>query len=58
LEDLLESCVVKDVVKEAMISVRWHCAIEGPNLHVAKAHMGRIPTTLQVAIKKINHLIK
>jgi hypothetical protein len=46
LEDLLESYVVKDVLKEAMTSISWRCSIKGPNLHVAKAHMGRTPTTL------------
>jgi hypothetical protein len=58
LEDLLESCTVKDVVKEAMTSVSWRCTIEGPNLHVAKAHMGRTPTTLRAAIFRTNPLIK
>jgi hypothetical protein len=46
LEDILESYAVKDVVKEVMTLVSWHCTTEGPNLHVAKAHMGRTPTTL------------
>jgi hypothetical protein len=58
LEDLLESCIVKDVVKEAMTSVSWRCTTEGPNLHVAKTHMGRTPTALRAAIFRTNHLIK
>jgi hypothetical protein len=58
LEDLLESYVVKDVVKEAMASISWRCSTKGPNLHVAKAHMGRTPMTLQAAIFRVNHLVR
>jgi hypothetical protein len=46
LEDLLESCVVKDVVKETMTSISWSYTTKGPNLHVAKMHFGKTPTTL------------
>ncbi len=57
LEDLLESCVVKDVVKEAMTSISWHCTTKGPNMHVAKVHIGRIPTALQATIFRIDHQV-
>jgi len=46
LEDLLESYAVKDVVKEIMTSISCCCTTKGSNLHVAKAHLGRTPTTL------------
>jgi hypothetical protein len=42
LEDLLESCIVKDIIKEAMTLISWHCTTKRPNLHVAKVHLGRI----------------
>jgi hypothetical protein len=46
LEDLLESCVVEDVIKEAMTSISWCCTTKRPNLHVAKVHLGRTPIAL------------
>jgi hypothetical protein len=58
LEDLLERCVVKDVVKEAMTSISWHCTTKMLNLHVAKAHLERTPIALRVVILKTNHLVK
>ncbi len=58
LEDLLENCLVKDVVKEAMTSISWRCTTKKPNLHVAKAHLGRTPIALRVVIFKANHLVK
>jgi len=59
LEALLESYVVKDIIKETMTSIScWHCRTKGPNLHVAKAHLGRISMTLQDVISKANHLIR
>jgi len=54
----LESYVVNDVVKEAMTSISWCCSIKGPNLHVAKAHMGKTPTTLQATTFRVNHLVR
>jgi hypothetical protein len=32
LEDVLESCVVKDVVKETMKLISWCYTTKGPNL--------------------------
>jgi hypothetical protein len=58
LEDLLESCAVKDVVQEVMTPISWHCTTKGPNLHVAKAHFERTPTTLQATFFRTNHLVK
>jgi len=52
LEDLLESCVIKDIIKETMTSISWCCTTKGPNLHVAKAHLERTPTTLWATIFK------
>jgi len=54
MEDLLESCVVKDVIKEAMTSISWHCTKKMPNLHVAKAHLERTLIALRVVILKTN----
>ncbi len=57
LKDLLKSCVIKDIIKEAMTSISWCYTTKGPNLHVAKVHLGRILTALQAAIFKANHLV-
>ncbi len=46
LEDLLESCAVKDIIKESMILISWRCRTKRPNLHVAKVHLGRTPIAL------------
>jgi hypothetical protein len=58
LEDLLESCVIKDIIKETITSISWHCISKGPNLHVAKAHLGRISMTLRDVIFKVDHLVR
>jgi hypothetical protein len=58
LEDLLESYVIRDVVKETMTTISWHCTTKRPNFHVAKANIGRTPITLRVVIFKANHLVK
>jgi uncharacterized protein (DUF2132 family) len=58
LEDLLESYVVKDVVKETMTSISWRCTTKRPNLHVVKTHLGKTPMALQVAIFRVDHLVK
>jgi hypothetical protein len=58
LEDLLKICALKDLLKEAMTSITWHCTTKGPNLHVAQAHLERSPTTLHVIIFKVDHLVK
>jgi hypothetical protein len=58
LEDLLGSCEVKDIIKEAMTSISWHCTTKGLNLHVATAHLRRTPMTLWATIFRIDHLVK
>jgi hypothetical protein len=58
LEDLLKICAFKDLLKETMTSIAWHCTTKGPNLHVAQAHLERSPTTLHVIIFKVDHLVK
>jgi hypothetical protein len=58
LEDLLESCAVKHVVKGAMTSISWCCTIKRPNLHVAKVHFKRTLMELWVVIFRANHLVR
>ncbi len=58
LENLLESSTIKDVVKETMTSISWCCTTKGPNLHVAKAHLAKTPMALQVAIFRVDHLVR
>jgi hypothetical protein len=58
LEDLLKSCAFKDLLKEAMTSIGWHCTTWGPNLHVVQAHLERSSTTLRVVILRIIHMVR
>ncbi len=58
LEDLSKSYAFKDVLKEAMTLITWHCTTKGPNLHVAQAHLRKSPTTLGTTIFRANHLVR